>query len=373
MQTKLYVGLDLHSNNTYVGVIDSKERRVLKGKFPSQLEVILAVLDPYKKRIVGVVVESTFNWYWLVDGLMDNGFKVHLAHPAAFQQYNGLKYTDDEHDAFFLAKMLQLGILLEGHIYPKEARQIRDLLRKRQKLVQQRSAHIVSFKSLVSRNLGISMPGSEIKKLEDDEMNKLFDNEHLALSAKVNIAAMNNLKWQIYEIQNTLLKAVKIKPQFEKLLTVPGIGNILAMMIALETGDINRFPAVGNFSSYCRCVGSSRISNDKIKGSNNRKNGNKYLAHAFVEAAQKARRFCPPAQAFFMRKTINTNKIVATKALAHKLARACYYIMRDKVDFDVTLIFGKSLKVDKGCSSEPKRGLATKPICLIGTSGAADL
>ena len=77
MQTKFYVGLDLHSNNTYVGVIDSKERRVLKGKFPNQLEVILALLDPYKKRTVGVV--STFNLYWLVDGLMDNGYKVHLA------------------------------------------------------------------------------------------------------------------------------------------------------------------------------------------------------------------------------------------------------------------------------------------------------
>jgi transposase len=371
MQTKFYVGLDLHSNNTYVGVSDDKERRVLKGKFPNKLEVILAVLEPYKERIVGVVVESTFNWYWLVDGLMDNGYKVHLAHPAAFQQYSGLKHTDDEHDAFFLAKMLQLGILPEGYIMPREERQLRDLMRKRLKLVQQRSTHILSFKSLVSRNLGVSMPSNEIKKLEDDEMNDLFDNEHLALSAKVNITAMNNLKWQIYEIQNTLLKAAKIKPQFEKLLTVPGIGNTLAMTIAMETGNIQRFPSVGDFSSYSRCVGSSRISNNKIKGSNNRKNGNKYLSYAFVEAAQKARRYCPPAQSFFMRKTIKTNKIVATKALAHKLARACYYIMRDQVDFDITKIFGKSSKVDKGCASEPKRGLGTEPISPIGMSGAA--
>ncbi|TFG74079.1 MAG: IS110 family transposase, partial [Chrysiogenales bacterium] len=75
MQTKLYVGLDLHSNNTYVGVLDGKERRVLKGKFPNKLEVLLAVLEPHKEHVVGVVVESTFNWYWLVDGLMDNGYK----------------------------------------------------------------------------------------------------------------------------------------------------------------------------------------------------------------------------------------------------------------------------------------------------------
>jgi transposase len=371
MQTKLYVGLDLHSTNTYIGVIDEQERRVLKGKFPNQLEVILSMLDPHREQIAGVVVESTFNWYWLVDGLMDNGYKVHLAHPPAMQPYSGLKHTDDEHDAFFLATMLKLGILPEGHIMPREERQMRDLLRKRLKLVRQRSTHILSFKSLLSRNLGFTMPSNEVKKLEDDEMNDMFDDEHLALSAKVNIAAMNNLKWQINEIQYALLKAVKLKPQFEKLLTVPGIGNILAMTIALETGDVGRFPSVGDFASYCRCVNSRRLSNDKVKGSNNRKNGNKYLSFAFVEAAQMTRRYCQPAQAFFMRKSAKTNKIVATKALAHKLARACYYIMRDQVDFDETKIFGKPSKVEKGCAREPKRGLGDQPSAPIGITGAA--
>ena len=370
MQAEFYVGLDLHSNNTYVGVIDAQERRVLKGKFPNKLEVILAVLEPHREHVVGVVVESTYNWYWLVDGLMDNGYKVHLAHPAAFQQYSGLKHTDDEHDAFFLAKLLKLGILPEGHIMPREERQLRDLLRKRMKLVRQRSTHILSFKSLLSRNLGFTMPSNEVKKLEDDEMPDWFDNPHLALSAKVNIGAMNNLKWQINEIQSEALKAAKLKPQFEKLLSVPGIGNILAMTIALETGDIQRFPSVGDFASYCRCVNSRRISNEKIKGSNNRKNGNKYLSFAFVEAAQKARRYCPPAQAFFLRKSIKTNKIVATKALAHKLARACFYIMRDQVDFDETKIF-KPSKVEKGCAREPKRGLGYQPSAPIGMAGAA--
>lgn len=371
MQTNCYVGLDLHSNNTYVGVLDEQERRVVKGKYPNKLEAIMAVLEPYREHIVGVVVESTFNWYWLVDGLMDNGYKVHLAHPAAFQQYSGLKHTDDEHDAFFLAKLLKLGILPEGHIMPRDERQLRDLLRKRMKLVRQRSTHILSFKSLLSRNLGFTMPSNEVKKLEDDEINDWFDNEHLTLSARVNIGAMNNLKWQINEIQNTLLKAAKLKPQFEKLLSVPGIGNILAMTIALETGDIQRFPSVGDFSSYSRCVGSRRISNDKVKGSNNRKNGNKYLSFAFVEAAQKARRYCPPAQAFFLRKSLKTNKILAAKALAHKLARACYYIMRDQVDFDETKIFGKPLQVEKGCAREPKRGLGIQPSAPIGMAGAA--
>jgi transposase len=371
MQTRHYVGLDLHSNNTYIGVIDEEDRRVFKGKFPNNLEMIEAMIEPYRESIVGVVVESTYNWYWLVDGLMDHGYKMHLAHPAAMQRYSGLKHTDDQHDAFFLATLLKLGILPEGYIYPREERQLRDLLRKRLQLVQQRSTHILSFKSLVSRNLGISMSSNEIKKLDEDKMNDIFDNDYLALSAKANISAMNSLKWQICEIQNKLLKAAKLKPQFEKLLTVPGIGNVLAMTIALETGEINRFPSVGDFASYCRCVGSSRKSNDKVKGTNNRKNGNKYLSWAFVEAAQMAKRYCHEAKSFYMRKCIKAHKILAIKALAHKLARACYYIMRDQVEFDVTRIFGKPIKVDKGCASKPKRGLITKSTPPIGMTGAA--
>ena len=371
MQTKLYVGLDLHSNNTYVGALDEDERRVLKGKFPNQLEVILSILEPYKDRVVGVVVESTFNWYWLVDGLIGQGYKVHLANPVAFQPYTGLKYTDDKHDAFFLARMLKLGILPEGYIMPNEDRQLRDLLRKRMKLVHQRTSHILSFQSLVSRNLGLSVPGDEIKKLEEEEINDLFENEHLALSARVNIAVINQLKWLIYEIRTSLLKAARLKPQFEKLLTVPGIGDVLALTIALETGDISRFSSVGEYSSYCRCVPACRISNAKTKGRGNRKNGNKYLAWAFIEAAHSAQRYCPPAKTFFERKSLKTNKIVAAKALAHKLARACFYIIRDQVDFDSTRIFGKPIKVDKGCVSKPERGLDTNPSAPIGLTDAA--
>ena len=90
--------------------------------------MILATLAPYKNDIVGIVVESTYNWYWLVDLLMVAGYTLHLANPTAIQKYSGLKYSDDQHDAFWLAEMLRLGILPVGYIYPKEDRPIRDLL-----------------------------------------------------------------------------------------------------------------------------------------------------------------------------------------------------------------------------------------------------
>ena len=126
-----YAGIDLHSSNNYVGVIDAKDKRLYCRRHENQLKDVLKALAPFKKTLKGVVVESTFNWYWLVDGLQEQGFKVHLANPSAIQTYKGLKHTDDKWDSFWLAHLLRLGILSQGYIYPKEQRPIRDLLRRR--------------------------------------------------------------------------------------------------------------------------------------------------------------------------------------------------------------------------------------------------
>ena len=123
------------------------------------------------------------------------------------------------------------------------------------------------------------------------------------------------------------------------LASVPGIGRILATIILLETGPIDRFAAVGNFASYARCVDSQRLSNGKKKGEGNTRNGNKYLAWAFVEAANFALRFCPEAKRFYERKKARTNTVVAIKALAHKLARACFHILKERKPFDVMRCF----------------------------------
>ena len=145
---------------------------------------------------------------------------------------------------------------------------------------------------------------------------------------------------RITAIENAIKPHAKLREKFQLLKTIPGIGNILALTIMLEVGEIGRFPKVGNYSSYCRCVKSEKISNKKKKGENNRKNGNKYLSWAYVEAANFAIRFSPEAQKFYQRKMAKTDKIVATKALGNKLARASYYIMRDRVPYDSSKLFG---------------------------------
>jgi len=334
-----YAGIDLHSSNNYIGVIDSQARRLYTKRHDNQLDCILRALDPFKKTLAGVVVESTYNWYWVVDGLQDNGYTVHLANPAAIQQYEGLKFTDGKWDALWLANMLRLNILPEGYIYPKEDRAVRDLLRRRMMFVGQRTAQILSLQSMITRNRGLNFSGAVVKNIMDFFVDKLFDSPHLRFTAKKNLAVIRFLDEAIKEIEAEVKSQARLKKEFEMLLTMIGVGDILGMTIMMEVGDISRFEAVGNYSSYCRCVESKRISNGKKKGKNNKKNGNKYLSWAYIEAANFSRRYCPMAKKFYQRKLAKSNKVLATKALANKLSKASYFIMRDQVPYDPEKLF----------------------------------
>jgi transposase len=335
----VYAGIDLHSTNNYLGIINDYDQRLFKKRLPNDLGVILSVLEPFQADLAGVVIESTYNWYWLVDGLQGHGYTVHLANPAAIKQYEGLKHTDDLWDSFWLAHLFRLNILPEGYIYPKEERPVRDLLRRRMMLVRQRVAHILSVQSMMTRNLGINISGNAIKKLYEDDGERLFDHPHLKLAVRNSLSIMKFLTEKIRLIEREVLSHVRIRKEFDPLLTIPGIGTILGLTIMLEVGDISRFPKAGNYASYCRCVKSERLSNKKKKGTGNQKNGNKYLSWAYVEAVHHAIRTSPYAKSFYQRKKAKTNGIVAVKALSNKLCRASYYVMRDRVPFDQEKLF----------------------------------
>ena len=337
----LYTAFDLHSNNSYVGIIDENGKRVFRRKLQNDEGLMVKVMNPYKNDTVGVVVESTFNWYWAVDLLMEEGYKVHLANPSKIQKYSGLKYADDEDDAFWLAEMLRLGILPEGYIYPKADRPIRDLLRKRGHLVKLRTSLIVSLQNIISRSLGGRMKTNDIKVLAEDRVTPLLEyNDDLALTGKVSKEAIDSLTRQIKTIEGAAEKKVGLSKPYQHLLSMPGVGRILALTIMLETGPIGRFQEVGNYASYCRKVPTTWTSNDKKKGKGNKKNGNKYLAWAYSEASELARRFDDNARTYFDRKRRRTNAPIAHSALAHKLSRAAYYIMRDGVPFMAEKTFG---------------------------------
>jgi len=261
---RLYSAFDLHSNNSYLGIIDENGKRIFKRKLPNEAAMIKLTLIPFKSEIEGIVVESTYNWYWLVDMLAEDGYRVHLANPTKIQQYSGLKYSNDKHDSFWLAEMLRLGILPEGYIYPKESRPIRDLLRKRSHLVRLRTSLITSLQNIITRNGGSNLKVNDIKALTTDRVQRLLEgNDDLALAGKVSKDSIDSLSRQIKAIEKVI---------------------------------------------------EGRI-------------------HLSSEAADHARRYDAEARKFFNRKLKNANATIAHNVLAHKLARAAYYIMRDGVDF----------------------------------------
>ena len=337
----LYAGIDLHSSNNFVGIIEENGRRAFRRRLRNDPEEILLTFSRFREDMVGVVVESTYNWYWLVDLLGDAGYRVHLANPTAIQKYSGLKHADDQHDAFWLAEMLRLGILPQGYIYPKEERPTRDLLRKRGHLVRLRTSLILSLQNIVVRNRGVSLRGNDVKKLKEDVVRPLLEeNEDLAMAGMVSKDTIDFLTRKIREIEAMVEGKLKLKDSYRHLQTIPGIGKVLCLTIMLETGPISRFAEVGDYVSYCRKVGSKWTSNEKTKGKGNKKNGNKYLAWAFSEAADLARRYDSKCRSWYDRKKQKTNFMVAHQALAGKLARAAYCIMKQEVPFMSERLFG---------------------------------
>jgi transposase len=206
-------------------------------------------------------------------------------------------------------------------------------------LVQQRTLHVLSIESLLARQLNLRINGEHVQRLDDAAVRALALPPHVERALMANLAVLRTLRTAIASLETILHQEVKLRSEFRILKTTPGIGDVLAATIMLETGSITRFPGVGHFSSYCRCVESKRISNGKKKGEGNTRNGNKYLAWAFIEAAAISLRTCPQARRFYERKKAKRLPVVAMKALAHKLARAAYYMMRDGKPFEVQRCF----------------------------------
>jgi transposase len=334
-----YVGIDLHSTNCYIGIVDESGKRIFNKRELNELNMIIATLNPFKEKIKSIAVESTFNWYWLVDGLTDEGYNLHLANVCAMKQYEGIKHTDDKSDAFWLAEMLRLKILPTGHIYPKEQRPMRDLLRRRLQLVHHRTALSMSMTSMIQNCTSINLSRYEKKNLTHHEITCLLDHPYQVMSANTINNVISEINKNIDTIEKEINSKIKSTKRYQKMTSVWGIGEILAETIILETGDVRRFKDIGNYTSYCRCVPTIKLSNGKTKGRGNKKCGNQYLAWAYLEAAYCMQRSYPKAKKWFLKKLNKKGRFVAMKALASKIARACYLIMKNNVAFEPSKLF----------------------------------
>jgi transposase len=190
-------------------------------------------------------------------------------------------------------------------------------------LVRLRTSLINSLQNILARNTGAKIGADKIKQLTNDLVSPLLkQNEDLALTGAVSKQTIDFLTRQIKKVEKQVQGKIELKKAYTCLTTIPGVGSILSSTIMLETGPISRFAAAGNYASYCRKVPTRWTSNGKSKGTGNKKNGNKYLAWAFSEASELARRFDPQIKAWFDRKVSKTSRMCAHGALGHKLARA---------------------------------------------------
>src|SRR3989449_3619432 len=223
-EMSLYGGIDLHANNSVIVLLNEQDEVLYQKRLPNDLTTIMGQLAPYHTEMKGLVVESTYNWYWLVDGLMEADYRVHLANPAAIQQYNGLKYTDDHSDARWLAHLLRLGVLPEGYIYPKAERAVRDLLRKRAHLVRQHTANVLRVQNIMARNTGTRFSVKRIQELTKQELTTLLAEETQVLAVTSSLVVLDCLKQQIKTLEQTVHKRLHHTPSYEQLLTVQGLG-----------------------------------------------------------------------------------------------------------------------------------------------------
>lgn len=337
----LYAAIDLHSNNGVLSVLDEADRVQYERRLPNDLSQVLKALEPFRDELHAVAVESTYNWYWMVDGLIEHGYQAQLVNTAAVPQYDGLKHGNDHTDARHLAHLMRLGILPTGYIYPREGRALRDLLRRRFHLVRMSTTLMQSVQCAWSRRTAQPLRSNAFRQLTKATIAQAIGDpiERQALLAQH--TAWCAIDVQVDQIERWVLQHQGSSATLAALRTVPGIGPVLGSTIALETGAINRFASVADYASYCRMVDSQRVSNGKRKGSGNAKCGNRYLCWAFIEAANYAVRFSPEAKRWYTRK-LGKRKLraIAIKAVAHKLARACYYLMRDGGTFDAQRAFG---------------------------------
>jgi transposase len=236
--------------------------------------------------------------------------------------------------------LLALGILPEGYIYPKEDRPLRDLCRRRAFLVKSRTRMFNATRAVFESWTGDRLTRNEVSGWTDDDLEQLIADSRTRLGISCMLTPVLEMNHQIELIEKKVLKEAVLREEFKLLETVWGIGKILALTVMYEVGEISRFPSVGNFSSYSRLVDSKYLSNGKRKGKGNVKNGNPYLSWAFSEAAHFAVGKYPEARRFYQRKKAATpHEMVAKRSLAAKLARASFYVMRDKVEFDPARLF----------------------------------
>lgn len=337
-----YCGIDLGARKSHFCLINENDKRLLDKKMNNDLDKIESKLYPYKSSLK-IVAESTFNWEWLVYGLQHRDYDVKLAHTLGLKAISWSKKKTDKWDAFTLARLLRVNMIPQAYIYPYELRPIRDLLRERIHLVIKRATEYGAISRMLLRYNIQGYNRNMVKHLTEKDMHQLYHHPFIRSKATMELERIDLLTKQIDSIDKKILERAKENHTFYLLKTVPGIGDILALTILYEVGDINRFANARAFCSYCRVVPGIHQSSDKTYRSPNSKQGNHYLKWTFSQAAIMAIRYYPKIRRLYDKlsaKRKKAAKLVARSIISHKLAQATYHVMKEQRGYTERLLFG---------------------------------
>ena len=338
--TQFNCGIDLHARQMYVCVMDRQGKKLVHVNIKdNNFEHFLKLVAPYRHDLT-VCAECMFGWYWLADACQQANITFVLAHALYVHLIHGGKNKNDRIDSEKLTHLLRSNLIPPSYVYPSAKRPLRALLRQRMFFVWRRSellARIYSHQLAHNRTLA-RQTSRHNRDPWAEQLLKTENHPLRQLALKNDLAMISHFDQQILALEEELQRQTKRTAcrEFTLLKTIPGIGEILALTILYEIGQIERFPTVKDFLSYCRLVKGTVASAGKIKGLRGAKLGNPYLRWAFGEAAVIAKRdHCvlgPLAQR--LEAHFNGNKFKANTVLAIKLARAAYFMLKNKTVFD---------------------------------------
>jgi transposase len=335
-QHQFYCGIDLHARTMYLCVLNQAGEVLLHRNMKAAPEPFLKAIAPYREDLV-VCVECIFTWYWLADLCAREGLPFVLGHALYMKAIHGGKAKNDKIDSQKIAVLLRGGMLPQAYVYPAVMRATRDLLRRRMHLMRKR-AELLTHVQQTNSQYNLPEIGKKIAyKGNRDGIAERFPDPAVQKSIEVDLALMGYYDELLRDLELSIVQTAKQHDAntLYLLQTVPGIGKILSLVLLYEIHDIARFPRVQDFVSYCRLVKCAKESAGKRYGTSGTKIGNAYLKWAFSEAAVLFLRANPNGQKYLARLENKHGKGKALTVLAHKLARAVYYMLHRKTAFDM--------------------------------------
>lgn len=312
-----YSGIDQHKRSSVITTVTRDGEQVAQVTLPNHR----AVLRQYFMQFAGphqAVVEATGRWYWLRDLLVPAGIDLQLAHAKLLKAIAYAKVKTDAVDSLTLAQLLRVGLIPPAHMISDALRGPRDVLRARLQLVERRLRCEHTLGSLLEK-FNVARP---------DQLPPLYQ-----LQARLHLAQAELLAAQIHELEQAVQRELLDTAAVQRLLWIPGIGRILAFTLYLEIDDIQRFPTVRHFWSYCRLVPGAADSGGTHRHRPS-KDGNRYLKLAFSHAAVRAIQYFPEVRQWFQRWKRNKPVKVARALVAKELAKSVYVVLHDEVEFN---------------------------------------